>query len=101
MSPCDYSNYPAEWQIMRMDALDEAEHRCQGCGAAHMEDGTNGTCLTVHHPDRDTHNKSARLTVLCARCHLAVESMARARQRWVETGSRAALPTEGQEALNV
>lgn len=88
MTPCDKSRYPSNWDQMRADALMDAGERCQGCGARELEDGTNGSKLTTHHPDRDPENPKARLTVLCARCHLAVESMARARQRWHETGSR-------------
>lgn len=98
--PCDYSRYPSNWKDIRDAAVMDAGERCEGCGARHMEDGTNGTCITVHHPDRDPENPSARLTVLCARCHLAVEAMARRRQRWMETGSRTEV-IEGQESFNV
>lgn len=100
MSPVDWSRYPDDWTAIALNAMHTADHRCQGCGAAHREDGTNGTILTVHHPDRDPENRDARLTVLCARCHLAVESMARARQRWIKTGSRAQT-IEGQEAMQI
>ena len=81
MTPCDTSRYPAEWSAMREHALAVADHRCQGCGCTHREDGTTSTHLTVHHPDRDPENPDARLTVLCAGCHLAVEGIARRRER--------------------
>lgn len=81
MSPVDYSRYPANWGDMVHAALVTAGHRCQGCGCHHHEDETAGTILTTHHPDRDPENPDARLTVLCARCHLSVESHARRRER--------------------
>ena len=99
MSPVDYSRYPDDWKQIAAAAI-EREGACQGCGCLHREDGTNGTILTVHHPDRDPENRDARLTVLCARCHLAVENMARARQRWAETGSRTDV-VPGQEAMTI
>lgn len=65
---------------MRERAFFMASYCCQGCGYEHYQDGTQSTCLTIHHPDRDTPNPHARLTVLCAACHLAVERIARKRQ---------------------
>lgn len=73
--------YPANWTVIADAAKAAAGGRCQGCGAAHREDGTNGSILTVHHPDRDPENPDARLTALCARCHLAVEAIARRREQ--------------------
>lgn len=81
MSPCDWSRYPADWPAMKDAAMLAADHRCQGCGVTHREDGTTSTHLTVHHPDRDPENAAARLTVLCAGCHLSVEAIARRRER--------------------
>lgn len=88
--PVDWSRYPADWKSL-VESVKSlcvpaggTGPACQGCGAFHMEDGTNRTCLTTHHPDRDPGNRHARLTVLCAACHLAVESIARARQRRIE-----------------
>jgi 5-methylcytosine-specific restriction endonuclease McrA len=86
--PCDPTRYPDDWPRLRTNALRRADRRCQGCGARHLEDGTIGTSLTVHHPDRDPENPRPRLTVLCARCHLSVEPQARARERWLATGTR-------------
>jgi 5-methylcytosine-specific restriction endonuclease McrA len=110
--PCDWTRYPAEWDAMKRTALAAAGHRCQGCGVTHREDGTTSTHLTVHHPDRDPENPTARLTVLCAGCHLSVEAIARRRERihadrhdgetvadaWARARNRL---TPGQEAMNV
>ena len=83
--PADRSRYPDHWECMAAHAIARAGRRCQGCGCAHREDGTAGTILTVHHPDRDPENAEARLTVLCARCHLSVEAHARRRERIILT----------------
>jgi 5-methylcytosine-specific restriction endonuclease McrA len=110
MTPCDWSRYPEGWGELRDAALEAADHRCQGCGVTHREDGTTSTHLTVHHPDRDPENPHARLTVLCAGCHLSVESIARRRERvhesrregesFAEAWARARSRTiEGQEAM--
>jgi hypothetical protein len=66
---------------MKEAAWVAADARCQGCGVTHREDGTTSTHLTVHHPDRDPENPAARLTLLCAGCHLSVEAIARCRER--------------------
>lgn len=81
MSPMQRDRYPENWDELRADAVNAAAHRCQGCGAADLEDGTNRTRLTVHHPDRDPENPTPRLVALCAACHLAVEAIARSRDR--------------------
>jgi hypothetical protein len=100
------------WWSMKIDAMLAADHRCQGCGCVHREDGTTSTHLTVHHPDRDPENERARLTVLCAACHLSVEGIARRRERvhesrregesMADAWARArAGTTDGQEALQL
>jgi hypothetical protein len=81
MSPMQRERYPDHWPTMVTNAHFAAGFRCQGCGCRDLEDGTTSTKLTVHHPDRDTENPDARLTVLCAGCHLAVEGIARRRER--------------------
>ena len=81
MTPVDYSRYPDDWPKMVANAHFAADWRCQGCGVRDREDETNSTKLTVHHPDRDPENPDARLTVLCAACHLAVEPVARRSER--------------------
>lgn len=81
MSPMQRERYPDTWDEMRAAAVAAAAERCQGCGVEHREDGTTSSHLTVHHPDRDPENPDARLTVLCAACHLAVEPNARRRER--------------------
>jgi len=57
----------------------EVEMLINRCGVGHLEDGTMGSCLTVHHPDRDPENEKARTEALCARCHLRDEAQARRR----------------------
>lgn len=81
MSPMQRERYPDNWHEMRKAAAIAADHRCQGCGVEQREDGATSTALTVHHPDRDPENPRARLTLLCAACHLAVEPNARRRER--------------------
>jgi len=77
--PMDRSRYPQDWEA-RAEAIKEAAGwKCQRCGVGHLEDGTMGTCLTVHHPDRDPENPEGRLEALCARCHLRDEAQARRR----------------------
>lgn len=93
MSPMDRTRYPDNWDELRAEAVNAAEHRCQGCGAADMEDGTNRTRLTVHHPDRDPENPTPRLVALCAACHLAVESIARSRDKLHAQARAHACPT--------
>lgn len=90
------SKYPKHWKQLVASAMarvipaGRTGPACQGCGCGHMEDGTNRTCLTTHHPDRDPQNPFARLTILCASCHLAVESIARAREKRIAALARAA-----------
>ena len=69
--PVDWSDYPDDWKDIAKKAKDDAGWVCDRCGCEHRGDGTNGTILTVHHPDHDTSNRDAKLEVLCARCHLA------------------------------
>lgn len=75
--PIDYSKYPDDFKETALKLKEEAGWKCLNCGIGHMEDGTMGSCLTVHHPDRDTDNLDARLEVLCARCHLRAEAKLR------------------------
>lgn len=55
--------------------------KCEECGMPHMGDGTMGSCLTVHHPNRDPENEDAEKKALCARCHLKDEARARRAER--------------------
>ena len=77
--PMDRSRYPQDWEARAQAVKEAAGWRCQRCGAGHLEDGTMGTCLTVHHPDRDPEHPEARTEALCARCHLRDEAQARRR----------------------
>lgn len=71
--PMDRTKYPAGWDQRAVEVKEAAGWKCIQCGMGHMADGTMGSCLTVHHPDRDPENPDARLEALCARCHLAAE----------------------------
>lgn len=75
--PVDWSRYHENFPARALTCKEAANWRCTRCGTRHMEDGTMGSCLTVHHPDRDPENPDARLEALCARCHLRAEAWAR------------------------
>ena len=78
--PIDKTKYPANWDEMATACKEAAGCKCKGCGIGHIEDGTMGSCLTVHHPDRDPWNPNARLVALCARCHLAADRKLRKKE---------------------
>lgn len=73
--------YPENWRTYANAYKDKIDWKCEECSIGHMEDGTMGSCLTVHHPDRDPENPEARLEGLCARCHLAAERRLRREER--------------------
>jgi hypothetical protein len=77
--PIDRNRYPADWGEIATAVKEAAGSKCQRCGASHLEDGTMGACLTVHHPDRDPENPEAKTEPLCARRHLREEARARGR----------------------
>ena len=71
--PMDRPRYGEGWEIIAWYVKAASGWQCEWCGMPHMADGTMGSCLTVHHPDRDPENPGARLLALCARCHLKDE----------------------------
>jgi len=71
--PIDKKKYPPNWEENARACKEAAGWKCTKCGREHRSDGTMGSVLTVHHPDRDTENPDARLVALCARCHLQAE----------------------------
>ena len=75
--PIDKANYPPDWKNMAEKCKAAAGWKCEWCGMGHMADGTMGSCLTVHHPDKDPWNPDARLVALCARCHLRADQKLR------------------------
>ena len=75
--PIDKSKYPDNWNKIARECKEVAGWKCINCGVGHMEDGTMGSCLTVHHPDLDTENPEARIDALCARCHLRADRLIR------------------------
>ena len=79
--PIDRRKYPVDWEEIALAVKEAAGWKCEWCGMGHMEDGTAGSILTVHHPDRDPGNPHGRLMALCARCHLKDEARARRTER--------------------
>ena len=79
--PIDKSRYPDNWDEISLAVKEEAGWVCERCGTPHMSDGTMGSCLTTHHPDRDPENPHALIQALCARCHLKDEPRARRAER--------------------
>jgi len=71
--PIDKSKYPDDWDEIASEYKESVGWKCEKCGASHKDDGTMGSCLTVHHPDHDPGNEHAVLVALCARCHLKEE----------------------------
>ena len=80
--PMDRARYGEGWEIIAWYVKAAVGWRCEWCGMGHMADGTMGSCLTVHHPDRDPENDHARLVALCARCHLRDEARLRRELTW-------------------
>ncbi|HWK58717.1 MAG TPA: hypothetical protein VNQ80_15345 [Parapedobacter sp.] len=73
--PCDYSEYPANWNEIRQRILERANHCCEFCGVANYTVKANGTkvVLTIAHLDHDKSNADVlddRLRALCQACHL-------------------------------
>ena len=79
--PINPANYPDDWPETATARKEKAGWKCEKCDIGHMEDGTMGSCLTVHHPDRDPGNPEARTEALCARCHLKDEARARKKEK--------------------
>ena len=82
--PMDITRYPDNWNDIARGVKEAAGWKCKNpaCGIGHMEDGTMGSCLTVHHPDRDPENEpDARKIALCARCHLREDAKLRRQER--------------------
>ena len=94
--PIDRSRYPVDWEEIALAVKEAAGWRCERCGVGHMEDGTMGSCLTVHHLDQDPENPEARLEALCARCHLADER--RLRRQSKTSGQGVLFEEEGRGA---
>ena len=79
--PIDREKYPDDWEAMAAACKERAGWKCERCAVGHRADGTMGSCLTVHHPDKDTGNPDARLEALCARCHLSADRKLRKAER--------------------
>jgi len=79
--PMQRHKYPKEWKQIAEEFKDAAGWKCQECEIGHMEDGSMGSCLTVHHPNRDPENRDAVKKALCARCHLAAERELRRKEK--------------------
>lgn len=73
--PCDYSEYPANWNEIRQRILKRSKHCCEFCGIPNYTVKVNGTkvVLTIAHLDHDKSNADVsddRLRALCQACHL-------------------------------
>jgi len=83
--PCDYSNYPENWKIIRKEILERAGNRCELCGA---ENGKphwktrSKVVLTIAHLDQDKKNNARyNLRALCQRCHNMIDLPYRIKRR--------------------
>jgi hypothetical protein len=69
--------YPRDWEQLRLDCLQNADHQCQHCG---IKDGTileskrSGRPYIVYlhaaHTHSDIENPTPQLIALCPRCHM-------------------------------
>ena len=75
--PMDRSKYPVDWERIAFAYKESIGWKCEKCGIKHLSDETQGSCLTVHHPNHDPENPDAELIGHCARCHLAEERLYR------------------------
>lgn len=77
MMPMNRKDYPKEWEAIRREVLERAEHRCELCDAKnyepHWKTGSK-VILTVHHKDSNKkNNNKLNLIALCQRCHLKLD----------------------------
>ena len=82
--PCDYSKYPKNWKMLRLQILERSDNKCEGspkypdCRAVNYQPHPitgSKVILTVAHLDHDTkHNDLNNLRAWCQRCHLAYDS---------------------------
>ena len=75
--PVDWNKYPANWESIRHDILERAEHCCEFCGVANHGETQSGkrVVLTIAHLDHDTtHNEPENLRALCQKCHLTYDA---------------------------
>jgi len=71
--PMDREKYPVDWERIAFKYKESIGWECELCNIKHLSDGTQGSCLTVHHKNHDPENPDAELIGLCARCHLEEE----------------------------
>ena len=70
--------YPKYWKQLSDNLKRVNGRKCQMCGRKWIKGGTRKRVLTVHHINGDTtDNRLVNLIVLCAECHLRIESMNR------------------------
>ena len=73
--PINYSRYPKNWNDLRKQVLERANHCCEECGIPNYSIyGMNKkVILTIAHLDHDEENENVtidRLKALCQKCHL-------------------------------
>lgn len=70
--------YPKDWKQLTDNLKRACGFKCQMCGRKWIKGGTRKRVLTTHHINGDTTDNSlTNLIVLCAECHLRIESMNR------------------------
>ena len=96
--PCNYAEYPPDWEERRARILKRAGNKCETCGVPNheiinrpvYEDGdlvdmkSVYIILTIAHLDHDHENwdvKDERLKALCQQCHNRYDGPHRAAQR--------------------
>jgi len=90
--PIDYKTYPDNWQELRTQRLNKANHLCELCHApdscmitrdkfgqwhhpTSLDNKKIRIVLTIHHLNNDkTDNRQANLIALCQRCHLKLHA---------------------------
>jgi hypothetical protein len=77
--PMDRALYPADWDALALGVKGHFGWVCQKCRQPMRRPGepldTHRRTLTIAHLDHDRHNHTdARLTALCAPCHLRYDN---------------------------
>lgn len=100
MTPCDYADYPEDWDEIRARILERASNRCEWCKAENGRPNPatgSKVVLTIAHLDHDlTHNDDENLRALCQKCHLTYDAKEHAKHA---KATRDAKRTQGMDRL--
>jgi len=96
MTPCDYSDYPEDWDLIRARILKRAGNRCEWCKAENGQPNPatgSRVVLTIAHLDHNlAHSDDENLRALCQKCHLTYDAKEHAEHakatRKMKSGSR-------------